>query len=212
MKQQEEIKAIISKCERKLDEIRSLRESLDLEPGNSYSGTGFSSVVGLISAISNSSSPVSVFPSQGAATWWYSDTREPPLTYDELDWHGRSRTETPRTLWNAGPTVMWTQLHGPTATETGSTRCIKDVIAMSDLEAQTQMSTRTLSRSGTPRGSRKKREADQWVEEAVKEPKQDTNAFPAWTADKPAQGLTGRLSEMFTPAQEAIRATWAAAT
>ena len=89
----DEIEQRIEKYERKLEDIRNLRNSLGLGPGANSSALEFSSAVDQSSDAWWNSWPVSIYPSQAAATWWQSPTREPTLTYGEHDWSERNSPE-----------------------------------------------------------------------------------------------------------------------
>ena len=69
-RQLEEIEEKISRYERKLEDIRSLRNSLGLEPGVNSSFLGFLSAADQSCEDWRNSWPVSIFPSRAAATWW----------------------------------------------------------------------------------------------------------------------------------------------
>ena len=80
-RQLEEIEEKIDRNERKLEDIRSLRNYLGLGPGANSSALEFSSIVDQSSHAWRSSWPVRIYPSQAAATWWRSPAREQTLTY-----------------------------------------------------------------------------------------------------------------------------------
>ena len=82
--QLDEIEKQIGKYERKLEEIKTLRSSLGLD-GVTLNDLGYSNDVEPNSGAWTSSWPVSIFPSQGAATWWHSPTPDENLTYGAHD-------------------------------------------------------------------------------------------------------------------------------
>ena len=98
-RQLDEIEKQIEKYERKLEAIKTLRSSLGLD-GVTLNDLGYSNDAELNSGDWTSSWPVSIFPSQGAATWWRSPTPDASLTYDAPDWFGKNSPGKQRTEWN----------------------------------------------------------------------------------------------------------------
>ena len=88
--QLDEIEKQIEKYEKKLEEIKALRSSLGLV-GVTLNDLAYSRDAGQNSGDWTTTWPVSIFPSQGAATWWRSPIQEENLMYDEQDWFERDR-------------------------------------------------------------------------------------------------------------------------
>ena len=82
--QLDEIEKQIEKYEKKLEEIKALRSSLGLD-GVTLNDLAYSRDAGQNSADWTNTWPVSIFPSQGAATWWRSPITEENLTYNGQD-------------------------------------------------------------------------------------------------------------------------------
>ena len=115
-RQLDEIEKQIEKYERKLEDIKNLRSSLDLDHGANSSALGFSNAVDQNSGAWICSWPVSIFPSQGATACWHSPTEEQSLMYDMPDWYERNSPERQWTGWNTANQGIWTPPHGLTPT------------------------------------------------------------------------------------------------
>ena len=63
-----------------------------------------------------------------------------------------------------------------------------------------------------PRGNRRTKRRTSGSRTQFRSLNRSRTPSPAQTTEKPAQGITGKLSEMLTSAQEAIMARWAAVT
>ena len=168
----------INRYERKLQDIRSLRNSLGLEPGANSSALGYLSAVEQSSDDWRNSWPVSIFPSQAAVTWWQSPTREQPLTYDGPDWFERSSPKRQRTEWNAVSPQIWT----------ATVHKFEDLTDRSGMEAQ-QETTLSSRRSGRRPESRRDRRSP-------------TGSSPRSHPKKeePSGGITQTLSGLLTSA------------
>ena len=111
--------------------LERLRSSLGLDRVT-LNDLGYSRDVEPNSGAWTSSWPVSIFPSQGAATWWRSPTPDGNLTYGAQDWFEKSSPGRQRIKWNAPSPGIWTPPHGLTSTA----HRFEDVLEQSDVEAQ----------------------------------------------------------------------------
>ena len=91
---------IRDRYERKLEEVRDLRSSLGLD-GVTLNELSYSRDATPNSDDWRTTWPVSIWPSQGAATWWRSPTPDENLTFDAHDWFERNSPGRQRTAWNA---------------------------------------------------------------------------------------------------------------
>ena len=114
--QLDNIEKRIKKYERKLEEVRNLRSSLGLD-GVTLNELSYSNDVVQNSDNWRTTWPVSIWPSQGAATWWRSPTPEIQTTFGEPDWYANGSPARQQTGWREHSPRTWTPPHGLTSTD-----------------------------------------------------------------------------------------------